>query len=74
MASVTPQRTNAVKYIPVLMKEVIFNAFGIVQAVDGYLLVGGEGAEILSPSLQEARKLNLSCGSATISQPTVFLA
>lgn len=56
------------------MKEVIFNAFGIVQAVDGYLLVGGEGAEILSPSLQEARKLNLSCGSATISQPTVFLA
>jgi len=41
------------------MKEVIFNTFGIVKAVDGYLLVGGEGAEILSPSLQEARKLNL---------------
>jgi hypothetical protein len=60
MASVTPQRKNAVKYNPVLMKEVIFNTSDIVKAVDGYLLVGGEGAELLPPSLQEACKLNLS--------------
>jgi len=31
------------------MKEVIFNTSDIVKSVDGYLLVGGEGAEILSP-------------------------
>jgi hypothetical protein len=42
------------------MKEVNLNTSDIVKAFDGYLLVGGEGAEILWPSLQEAYKLNLS--------------
>jgi hypothetical protein len=54
LPSVTPQRKNAVKYNPVLMKEVIFNTSVIVTAVGGYLLIGGEGAHIVSPSLQEA--------------------